>query len=451
MHGQFEGEIKADVEKFIRSHIYENIYKSNAYDGLIGALIDIYSILYMIVYLKGHISNLSIQPDNIVDAYLDAFGFEGKELFNYIQRREIAKSIMWYLNRKGTPSLIIKFLDMLGFSYYFFTEFEICKINDDLIPDDHAYVSRLIYEEKPDYNTEGLYEEQIYTFDQIREEDPISFVTDEQLTNNENVTFPAACSYYQIGVSISYPKLEIINAAFTYAMIKKTIININNGEDIYNISIKNYDGKVSFIGAVLGFSYILNQYFGIDQEGIYPGQVFGYNKDVTDMTPLDIMQDIQLAFNQLMEKLEYRPDELTGSLININVDLDIGVNIENITVNRINTIISRKEEHSNKIYNIFYADPLFNSYEDMVNMLIQYDSDFKDYIDSLLLTEEEIMNLYATYNTYEIEKHLQTIIEFLNDILEALEYNVFDNTNIILPIKNLSNCGVKPLALAIGI
>ena len=115
---------RSKIERFIMAEVYERIYTSAAYDGLITSLIDIYAVMHTVIYLRQNITDINIQPDEVVDAYLDSFGFKGKDLFNYIQRREICKVVYWYLSRKGTPAIIIKLLDMLGFTYFYLCEFQ---------------------------------------------------------------------------------------------------------------------------------------------------------------------------------------------------------------------------------------------------------------------------------------------------------------------------------------
>ena len=478
--------IRNDVEKFIYNTIYERIYKSNAYDGLIESFVDIYSLLYLIVYLKGHISNITIQPDHIVDAYLDSFGFPGKELFNYIQKREIAKTVFWYLKRKGTPALIVKFLEMLGFSFFFFAEFDLCEsYDDDAIPDNHAYVSRLIYEDKPDKDSISIYEPQAFSFEEVKNEDPINFSSNTQLEKDKDyISFPNQTSYYQIAIGVTYPKLELINSAFSYAMFKKILIDMDAGENVYNIKIPDYKGKTSYIGAVLAYNYIINEYFGINNSDLYKviqsneellqalkenktlydsngntitsnisnindyngdlyiikDLIFGYNGNVSkDITPLDIMRDMESKIEELFVKLQWKPHDIYATITSdINNYNNIEYDINNLSITRNDTITLRKEQLLQEIRNAFYCEPIFKSYNEMLQMFINHDNSFKEFIDSIILTEEERITLINSNNEIEISKHFNQVIELLNNILEALEYNIFDNTSKMLPVKNLS-------------
>ena len=481
--------IREDVEKFIYNNIYERIYKSNAYDGLMESFVDIYALLYLMVYLKGHISNITIQPDHIVDAYLDSFGFPGKELFNYIQKREIAKTVFWYLKRKGTPALVVKFLEMLGFSFFFFAEFDLCESNDDdTIPDSHAYVSRLIYEERPDKDSISIYEPQSFSFNEVKDEDPISFSTNKQLEEDKNyISFPSQSSYYQIAIGVTYPRLELTNSAYSYAMFKKTLIDMDAGENVYTVKIPDYKNKTSYIGAILAYNYIINEYFGInsnsdlytliqsneelsqalkenktlyDSNGniisssisnindyngsiyIIKDLVFGYNGDITgDTTPLDIMNDITFKIENLFQKLKWKPHEIYATInseITFNSNTETNIDINDISITRTDTITLRKEKVLQEIREAFYCEPLFKSYDEMIQMFINHDSSFKEFIDSIILTEEERITLINSNDEVKLDKHFNQVIELLNNILEALEYNIFDNTSKMLPVKNLA-------------
>ena len=112
-------QMRSKIERFVMDEVYESIYTSAAYDGLITSLIDVYAVMHTVIYLRANINEISIQPDEVVDNYLDSFGFKAKHLFNYIQRRELCKVVYGYLRRKGTPALIVKLLDMLGFTYFY--------------------------------------------------------------------------------------------------------------------------------------------------------------------------------------------------------------------------------------------------------------------------------------------------------------------------------------------
>ena len=433
---KFGSDTKVGVKTFIENEIYDKVYSnSTLYEGLIGALIDIYSVLYTIVRMRRDITELSIQPDEVVDAYLDSFGFKGKELFNYTQRREIAKVIYWYLRRKGTPAVLIKFLDMLGFSYFFISEYELCETSDPLVASSHKYTSRLIYEEKPENDAIGFFDVSDYSYEEVREADPLLIKTDAELSRDTSITYPAQSPYYQIGISVTYPDLEYRINAFSNAMMKKLKIDEANGEDIFKCQVNGYSGRVSYISLVLGYTYILGEYFGLVNEGnSFNSPIFGWNKDVLNSTPLEIMNDIERELKDLFILLSWQPDEEekdTGRTVYIE-------GVEESLLRPKNTIKTRKEALLEKIKDTFYVDsPMYSSYDEMVEDFRNHDPQFKNYIDSILLTKEERIELYESGED-ELKKNYDSVLDLINEILGSMEYYIFDTTSFIIPVKNLA-------------
>lgn len=509
-------QMRAKIEKFVMDDIYESIYTSAAYDGLITSLIDIYAVMYTVIYLRANINDISIQPDEVVDNYLDAFGFKAKHLFNYIQRREICKVVYWYLRRKGTPSLIIKLLDMLGFTYFYLCEFQIYEIKEQSGIgsnsgfDKHIYKSKLLYEELPKNDSIGFFTGLEYPYSWIRDEDPLCILTDENLSANKNTTYPLQSPYYQVGVSVTHADLEKQIAAFTYAMIKKTLIDMDLGEDVFKSKVENYNGrKVSFISLILGWTYLLGEYFGITDNYLYeeisykeaydiigtkydmsgkkydqgdisrrdllydPGHtfksaniydnkpsiiydtndakydrkinknnivtegdsayrlkypVFGWQKDIKNSTPLDIMYDIDREIKRLNKRLLWQPNDSEIRLNN---------HPTNTIIRERNTIKDRKEKALKEIYEIFYGAPIFGTYKKAIKYFEEHDPNFKEYLDSKMLTKEERMNLAKDERFEDIEDNFQKILEVMDNILEAIEYYIFDNTTFMIPVRNL--------------
>ena len=487
------------------------------------SLIDIYSVCYTVVDLRKNITNLEIQPDIVIDEFLTEFGFEGAHLFNYIQKREICRVVYWYLRRKGTPALIIKFLDMLGFGYFYVAEFELCKNFDETEEEDSSslvlsnsskllYKSNLIYQEVPSKATAGFYDDATYTYTEMQNKDPFLIADCDELVSNENITFPAQSPYYQIGAAVTYTNLEKTISAFTYAMIKKTYQDIDSGEDVFTSTVKEYNGKVSFLSLVLGYTYIFGEYFGVrdifiyspveiteqmqqdidevreiiglgvDNDELkeihsslanlydvtflnmlypnitdsdYPGtfeedgyhhiegdtgsliesvaensddglyrlsnKVFGWNKDTTDQSPLDIMYDIDSNISTLCSNLPWYP------------------NTEDPLVPKSkNTVSYRKKQNLQKIEEIFYSPAIFSTYESAVESLIHHDIGFKKFLDDKMLTKEERDELLKTEDGIEeVKKNFDSILTLIDDILEAIEYYIFDNTTFMIPVKSL--------------
>ena len=472
-------EIHAKVLKFVKDNIYERLYTSDAYDGLMYALVDIYSVMYTIIDLRANITDISIQPDQIIDAYLESFGFQGAELFNYIQKREICKVIYWYLRRKGTPQLIIKILNTLGFSYFFISEFQLCEVNG-ITSNSYQYSSRLIYEDNNGSSGIGFYSDTSYTYNEVKEYDPLNIKTDLELSNDDLISFPSQSSYYQMGIAVTYPELERKISSFTYAIIKKTYHDQEMGEDVFTSTITDYNKHVSFISLILGYTDIMGEYFGIydntlfekvDVEDYYDEDTFdpdnittklytkdgadydlesyfgynfdgskieydedayinitpvvGWNKDIYNFTPLEIMKDIDTEISRLFKVLKYQPD----------IQASVAVSEDDPTVTtEYSNIYIRKKERLEEIKKIFYSAPIFITYENVINKFIEHDKSFKDYIDSILLTKDERNELVN--DEIELERHIDNVLELLNNVLEAIEYYIFDNTTYIIPVKN---------------
>lgn len=631
------------IAGFIMENIYENIYKSDAYDALIMALINIYSVMYTVNYMRKNITDIDIQPDKVVDAYLDEFGFKGKHLFTYIQKREICKVVYWYIRRKGTPALIIKLLDTLGFSFFYLSEYEIyeCRDTDEGLENDadflelanenisrHLYKPRLLYEEKAEYSSIGFYNEAEYTYNEIKAKDPLCIKEDAELTANNVVTYPVESAYYQIGVAVSYSDLEKMISAFIYAVIKKTYLELFNGADsteIYKSTVTGYKNKVSIISLVLGWSYVLGEYFGVrdsflfkllpiiddtieiddSEKDIYNGQKIywpdregnvketrlnddnpdnfyiniGEPKDdkvsltelnsATRQIQLDLssgnelkseyetLQDIfdhvyllsvfgtlEKDFSELSDNLSYNISQkytyINSSDINkvypINYDdnykhdissdtlkynYDKGItssedsareqtestryyvldtdggtledivnnfrqglysignpvfgwtgDVENNTILDIlheirrkikelntrllwwpskpewqkyeeddgiprDTILQRKDKILKEIYDTFYVPAIFNTYDNAIKAFVEHDDKFKQYIDSIILTKQERMDLFNNGNDDDIAINFDNVITLLDNILESIEYYIFDNTTLMIPVRNL--------------
>lgn len=508
-------QMRSKIERFVMDEVYESIYTSTAYDGLITSLIDVYAVMHTVIYLRANINEISIQPDEVVDNYLDSFGFKAKHLFNYIQRREICKVVYWYLRRKGTPALIVKLLDMLGFTYFYLCEFQIYEIaqQSGVVTnsgfDKHVYKSKLLYEELPKDNSIGFFTGLEYPYSWIRDEDPLCILTDEGLSNSKNTTYPLQSPYYQVGVSVTHADLEKQIAAFTYAMIKKTLIDMDMGEDVFKSKVENYQKKVSFISLVLGWTYLLGEYFGIKDNYLYeevsykeaydisgtkydmPGKkydqgdisrrdllynpghisrsanvydnkpsiiydtndvkydrkinkdnivtegdssyrlkypVFGWQKDIKNSTPLDIMYDIDREIKRLNKRLLWQPNDS---------ELRLNNHPTNTIVRERNTIKDRKEKVLHEIYEIFYGAPIFGTYKKAIRFFEEHDPNFKEYIDSKILTREQRMDLARDERFEDIEDNFQKVLEIMDNILEAIEYYIFDNTTFMIPVRNL--------------
>ena len=508
-------QMRSKVETFVMDEIYENIYTSAAYDGLITSLIDIYAVMHTVIYLRANINDIAIQPDEVVDNYLDMFGFKAKHLFNYIQRREICKVVYWYLRRKGTPALIVKLLDMLGFTYFYLCEFQIYEVEQQAGVvtnsgfDKHVYKSKLLYEELPKNNSIGFFTGLEYPYSWIRDEDPLCILTDDNLSANKNTTYPLQSPYYQVGVSVTHADLERQISAFTYAMIKKTLMDIDMGEDVFKSKVENYDRKVSFISLILGWTYLLAEYFGIKDNYLYeevsykeaydigglkydmadkkydqgdisrrdilydPGHisrsanvydnkpsviydtndvkydrklnkdnivtegdqayklkypVFGWQKDIRDATPLDIMYDIDREIKRLNQRLLWQPNDS---------ELRLNDHPTNTIVRERNTIKDRKDKVLQEVYEIFYGAPIFGKYEKAIRFFEEHDINFKEYLNSVMLTREQRMNLAMDERFEDIDDNFQKVLEVMDNILESIEYYIFDNTTFMIPVRNL--------------
>ena len=542
--------IRAKVESFIRDQIYDPVFESAAYDSLVNALIDIYSVYYTVADIRKNIMELDYQPDEVVDAFLDEFGFGAKGLFSHIQRREIAKVVYWYMRRKGTPSIIIRLLDMLGFSYFYICEYELClpeeeyaglpvstdDSNNLILEDDNKsllrFKSRFLYEEKPARSSIGFYEEHEYSYQEIANKDPLLLAEEKEIINNEMFSLPAQSPYYQIGAAVTYSNLEKIYAAFSYAMTRKILKEDEMGENVFLLSFPGYPKRISFVSLIMGYAYILGNYFGVfdsfsyqnveitedmldsirqvknaaglgvsnedfaakfpelyplyntsfleniygaidflnlaendnvSESSVYDSEkystesklsgtpnlsldsgvkieslaadydgglfkqnhlVWGWNKTVDDVEPSEIMAEIDKKVKELCERIVWFPPSLeAGSQI----------------ARRENTIFFRKNRSASEIRELFLSPPIFNSFENMVKVFEKHDPGFMGFLDSKMLSfEGRLALLEKDGGDEDIAKHFDEIVSLLDNILESIEYFIFDKTGLMLPVRNMA-------------
>lgn len=122
------------VFKHVQAIIYQDVYSgSTTYDNFIGMIIKLYAVFDTLIMGRLHITDISMQNKDIVETFLDSYGYDLFPIFDDDVNREIARNIYYYLRRKGTPYILSMMLNHLGFTHYRIDEYEINKKEDEWV------------------------------------------------------------------------------------------------------------------------------------------------------------------------------------------------------------------------------------------------------------------------------------------------------------------------------
>ena len=118
----------------IQATVYQDIYAgSTTYDNFIGILVKLYAVIDTLILGRLHIADISMQNKDIIEVFLDSYGFDLYPLFDDDINREISRNIYYYLRRKGTPYILSMMLNHLGYTHYRIDEYEINKKEGDWV------------------------------------------------------------------------------------------------------------------------------------------------------------------------------------------------------------------------------------------------------------------------------------------------------------------------------
>jgi hypothetical protein len=116
------------VQKHITSVVYQDVYSNDgSYENFITFLIQVYAVIDTLVEGRLYISDISKQNEEIVNIFLESYGFDIHRIFDSEANMEIAKNIYYNLRRKGTPEIIETMLHHLGFTHFQIVEYVLNK------------------------------------------------------------------------------------------------------------------------------------------------------------------------------------------------------------------------------------------------------------------------------------------------------------------------------------
>ena len=455
--------IRPIIENFVNETIYESIYKSDMYDGLIKGLIDIFSCLHTVVYMRKHISDVDIQPKEVVYNYLQSFGFPAISEFNDYQKKEIARNVYGFIRKKGTPEIIKRILGQLGYPFFCICEFWLTKNQNG------RYILRPeIIEEFSNFRTldtnwELFLRNKDFTLEEVRNIDPLWVLSDAELNTQietGNMTLPAKTAYFRFGVAASITDDERLVSSILYAMAKKNLYEYQINELVRDIRFPLYSKyKLSpldliYAYAILGFNFGKTyDIFGLnakpkdgsnifDIEGtlkkfdkemvfdtiskrsIYTAsnpsnnnyhrlittKCIGWNGDITTTPIGDSIKEIRNLYNETYNLIKYYPTRVKFNEATGTVDIE--------------TPKTRYAEKNaiNKKY--FISNALFGDIDDTLLDFEKYNSRFCNFVKE-------------TINKYEVgsDEYKTNIYNFMFEIIKSLEMYIYNKSGIQFNMK----------------
>lgn len=449
--------IRPLIEDFINETIYEKIYKSEMYDGLITSLIDIYSCLHTILYMRKHISDVDIQPKEVVHNYLLSFGFPALSEFNDYQKKEIARNVYGFLRRKGTPDLIKRILKQLGYPFFCISEFWLTKDGSGNYIVTPEIIDQFSNFQNTDTSWELLLRNKNFTLREIRENiDPLWIISDEELDDqieNGVMTLPAKTAYFQFGVAASITDDERIVSSILYAMAKKNLYEYSINEVVKDIRFPLYtDYKLSPLDLIYAFTLLSYNFtemydiFGLnspeqsnvfDIEGVHKkfdkDMVFdtissrsiylasnpennnyhriirkkciGWNGDITTLPIGEVIKEIRSLYVSTYKMVKYFPTR---------VKFNEKAGIVDITTPR--TRFNEIDEVNEKY---FISNALFGDIDDTLR-------DFKNYNPVFYAFVENYIKKYE----FGSDEYISKIYDFMYQIITYLENYIYTKSGI---------------------
>lgn len=116
------------VEKHIMNIVYQDVYANNkTYESFILFIIQLYSVIDTLVEGRLYIADVSKQNEEIVNIFLESYGFDIYNIFDEESKKEIAENIYYHLRRKGTPEILTTMLNYLGITHFLLVEYNLNK------------------------------------------------------------------------------------------------------------------------------------------------------------------------------------------------------------------------------------------------------------------------------------------------------------------------------------
>ena len=256
------------LQQFFDREINEPLYESDAYNGLMSMKLDLYAVMHTMINLRKEITDISIQPDEVVNEYLDSFGFPAKHLFGPQQRRGIAQNVYGYLRKKGTPALLGRLLNQLNYQNFYLGEYWLHHVNDEIRYPGERYLVRpeIIWDNNTDLSRE-VFVPAVHTLTDL--DDPLWTLSADdldQLDVDERITFPMKTAYYAMGLVFDWATYGTIFSLLHSALLKQVRMRRSVGEDVNDIYISGFPNTVSYISLTYAYALVLSDLSG----GIVP-------------------------------------------------------------------------------------------------------------------------------------------------------------------------------------
>jgi len=404
------------LAQFFNNEINEPLYESDAYNGLMNMKLDLYAVMHTMINLRKEITNLSIQPDEVVSEYLDSFGFPVKHLFGPQQRRGIAQNVYGYLRKKGTPSLLGRLLNQLNYRDFYIAEYWLHHNYDTArFPDArHTLIPDIIWNNNSALPIE-TFAPLTYALGEI--DDPLWTLSSDDIDEmdaDKRLTFPMKTAYYVMGLVFEWSKQGTIFSLLHSAMYRQTTERLMVGEDINEIYVSGFSKNVSYIALTYAYAMVLSHLSGIhDPLSVLPtdkmmwwqGDVsYLEQQDVAFISPKSIYKTIVKEVEQLYMRPSYSPPGHPDNL----------------------SPLKRKEKILAAIKQRFYGDVRDNvSRDNLISTFSKHDKTFCAWVKNILDT--------AGTDSYGVTIRL----ELLNVFGEAFESFFFDKCHAYIPVRQI--------------
>ena len=404
------------LAQFFNNEINEPLYESDAYNGLMNMKLDLYAVMHTMINLRKEITNLSIQPDEVVSEYLDSFGFPVKHLFGPQQRRGIAQNVYGYLRKKGTPSLLGRLLNQLNYRDFYIAEYWLHHNYDTArFPDArHTLIPDIIWNNNSALPIE-TFAPLTYALGEI--DDPLWTLSSDDIDEmdaDKRLTFPMKTAYYVMGLVFEWSKQGTIFSLLHSAMYRQTTERLMVGEDINEIYVSGFSKNVSYIALTYAYAMVLSHLSGIhDPLSVLPtdkmmwwqGDVsYLEQQDVAFISPKSIYKTIVKEVEQLYMRPSYSPPGHPDNL----------------------SPLKRKEKILAAIKQRFYGDVRDNvSRDNLISTFSKHDNTFCAWVKNILDT--------AGTDSYGVTIRL----ELLNVFGEAFESFFFDKCHAYIPVRQI--------------
>jgi len=163
------------VYKHISQIIYQDIYAGSVdYTSFIEILVKIYAVFDTLIEGRRRITDIQSQSNEVVEIFLDSYGFSIYIAFDNDIKKEIARNVYFYLRRKGTPYIIEILLNHMGYTHFKIDEYLLTK-----------HKKKWMFIAEPIYKSAFVKNNDIPTSHVSVEEldDPLWWLDDDELNN----------------------------------------------------------------------------------------------------------------------------------------------------------------------------------------------------------------------------------------------------------------------------